>query len=280
MANISIQDLTYNLTSLNALNTSIKSKIFHSFNTSGFFILEGNNLEQSNDIFLSLSRWFGKVLDHEQANSQGVIPIRVMPNYPEYVNTKNDDLALHTDGSFESIPPKVMALYCEVAAKQGGETLLVDGKLVYEYVAKTDPTGLIALFEPEAFSIKRDSRSATRAIFTENNDRIYMAFRADNNANFSVHPKAVKAFNLIKNFVADSANQLIFKLQPNQILILDNTRILHGRTRFDINSQRQLNGLWFDGNCSESADLTIGFVPTTPTLLQSSVKLIATSSIL
>ncbi|MEB3311576.1 MAG: TauD/TfdA family dioxygenase [Snowella sp.] len=261
MVNINLQDVTFKLTDLTNLSSYLKTKIFQTFNTVGFFIIEGNDPYQSHEIFLSLPRYFGKVLNHEQANEHGVIPIWVMPNYPEYVNTKNNDLGLHTDGSFEKVPPKIMALYCEVAAQQGGETQLVDGKSVYEYLAQTDPEALMTLFEPDVFSIKRANRSATRSIFTEDQGRIYMTFRADDDANFSVKPEASKAFTLIKNFVADPTQQIIFKLQPNQILVLDNRRILHGRKGFSIHEKRKLHGLWFDGHSTDSPELMMGFVP-------------------
>jgi len=67
---------------------------------------------------------------------------------------------------------------------------------------------------------------------------------------------------LIKDFLADSANQIIFKLQPHQILVFDNNRILHGRKAFEVNDTRILNGLWFDGNSPESSELEFGFIST------------------
>ncbi|NJL09643.1 MAG: TauD/TfdA family dioxygenase [Calothrix sp. SM1_7_51] len=38
-----------------------------------------------------------------------------------------------------------------------------------------------------------------------------------------------------------------FKLKPDKILILDNERVLHGRTSFDATSRRKLKRLWFAG---------------------------------
>lgn len=262
MISINFEQLTFRLSPIHEIEPNIKKQIFKVFNSFGFFLIESNNLHQSKEIFLSLPYLFGNIVRQNQSDEQGIFPIRVMPNFSEYANSNNRDLALHTDGSFEKIPPKVMAMHCEVAAKEGGLTQLVDGKLVYDYLAKTDPAGLTTLFEPDIFTIKRADQSATRAIFTKYNHKIYMTFRSDDYAQITVHPRAIKPFTLIKDFLADPANQIIFKLQPHQILVFDNNRILHGRTAFEINDIRILNGLWFDGNSQDSSELEFGFIST------------------
>ena len=268
MSSINFHDLTFNVTDITQLDTRKKKQLFKIFNSFGFLLIESNDPEKSQENFISLSHLFGNILRHDQSDEQGIFPITVMSNFPNYANTTNTDLTLHTDGSFEKVPPKVMAMHCEVAANHGGLTQLVDGKLVYEYLSQTDPEGLMTLFEPDIFTIKRANQSATRSIFTNKNGRIYIAFRSDKIATISVHHRAIKAFTSIKNFVNNPANQIIFKLQPNQILVFDNNRILHGRTGFKINDKRKLNGLWFDGNCQYSSDLDFGFVAANQNCLQ------------
>ena len=260
MISINFEQLTFKLNSLHELDPKTKKQIFNVFNSSGFFLIECEDLQKSKEIFLSLPRLLGNIVRQNQSDEQGIFPIRVMPNFSEYANSNNRDLALHTDGSFEKIPPKVIAMYCEVAAKEGGLTQLVDGKLVYDYLVKTDPEGLTTLFEPDIFTIKRANQSATRAIFSQHNHKIYMTYRSDDYAKISVNEKAVKPFTLIKDFLADPANQIVFKLQTHQILVFDNNRILHGRTAFEVNDNRILHGLWFDGNVEESSELDFGFL--------------------
>jgi alpha-ketoglutarate-dependent taurine dioxygenase len=262
MISINFEQLTFHLNQIHQLDPKIKKQIFKAFNSFGFFLIESKNLQASKEIFLSLSCLLGNIVRQNQSDEQGVFPIRVLPNFAEYANSNNRDLALHTDGSFEKIPPKVMAMQCEVAAQEGGLTQLVDGKLVYDYLAKIDPEGLATLFETDIFTIKRANQSATRAIFTNHNHKIYMTFRSDNYAQISVQERAIKPFILIKDFLAEPTNQIIFKLQPHQILVFDNNRILHGRTAFEINDTRILHGLWFDGNSQDSSDLEFGFIST------------------
>ena len=128
MISINFEQLTFKLNSLHELDPKTKKQIFNVFNSSGFFLIECEDLQKSKEIFLSLPRLLGNIVRQNQSDEQGIFPIRVMPNFSEYANSNNRDLALHTDGSFEKIPPKVIAMYCEVAAKEGGLTQLVDGK--------------------------------------------------------------------------------------------------------------------------------------------------------
>ena len=41
-------------------------------------------------------------------------------------------------------------------------------------------------------------------------------------------------------------NQIRCKLQPGQLLLIDNFRVLHGRTGFDLSDQRLLYRFCFD----------------------------------
>ena len=262
MISINFEQLTFHLNQIHQLDAKVKKQIFNTFNSFGFFLIESKDFQTSKEIFLSLPYLFGNIVRQNQSDEQGIFPIRVMSNFSEYANSNNRNLALHTDGSFEKIPPKVMAMQCEVAAQKGGLTQLVDGKLVYEYLAKIYPAGLAILFETDIFTIKRANQSATRAIFTQHNHKIYLTFRSDDYAKITVHPRAIKPFTLIKDFLANPANQIIFKLQPHQIFVFDNNRILHGRTAFEINDTRILRGLLFDGNGEESSELEFGFIST------------------
>ena len=144
----------------------------------------------------------------------------------------------------------------------GGYSLLVSSKAIYKYLAEQDYNGLKLLFEPNIFSIKRDNQFHRRAIFQLKNSLVEMAFRYnDGKASVSVLPEASRAFNLIIEFVNNPKNQLAFKLEKGQILITDNTSILHGRTGFSINSTRKLNRLNFDGLSQYYSRLLFGFKP-------------------
>jgi len=218
------------------------------FKRFGFVILDGDPAECSKQDFIQLTQYFGNIIRHNQSDDLGILPITLLSNYPDYANTHHHHLALHTDGAFEAVPPAVMAMQCEVAAERGGLSCLVDGHEVYRYLRQVDPVGLQYLFEPDVFHIQRDNQLAQRAIFWHDRDgTLKIAFRSDQVAKITIRPHAQAVFERVKQFLADPANQIQWSLQPGQILIFDNTRMLHGRTAFPPNSRRKINGLWFDG---------------------------------
>lgn len=218
------------------------------FQKFGFVILDCEPEMQSKQDFVQLQTYFGPIIRHNQSDELGILPITLLPDYPDYANTHHYHLDLHTDGAFEQVPPAVMAMQCEIAAETGGLSCLVDGYEVYQYLLQVDPVGLHYLFEPDVFYIERDNQAAERAIFWHDRDGILkIAFRSDNIAKIRVKPHAQPVFERIKQYLADPTHQFQWHLQPGEILIFDNTRILHGRTAFSPYSKRRINGLWFEG---------------------------------
>ncbi|MEQ8996223.1 MAG: TauD/TfdA family dioxygenase [Coleofasciculus sp. B1-GNL1-01] len=230
-------------------------------NDSGFLIIECQDIYKNRESLLYLSNFFGKIVYHDHSCNDGVVPIMPIFNNPQYVNTTNQTLSLHTDGSFETNPPKVIAMQCEIAANRGGLTQLINAKLIYEYLYQIAPNDILMLFQPDVFTVTRNKKTATRAVFEYKNGRVQMAFRSDHAARILVKPQAVKLFNLIKDFISNPQHQTILKLKRNQILILDNTKVLHGRTSFKRTEKRKINRIWFNGKSNYSSYLRLGFLP-------------------
>ncbi|NEQ84416.1 MAG: TauD/TfdA family dioxygenase [Moorea sp. SIO2I5] len=257
---LDITEASLSISKLSELRNWEIEKLLHCFNTYGFVIVQCVSLDNSIEDFLLLTEIFGNLTRHNRADERGIVPIRPMAGYSEYLGASNEPHFLHTDGPFEKNPPKVMALQCEVPDPIGGFSLLVSSKAIYKYLAEQDYNGLKLLFDPNIFSIKRDNQFHKRAIFNLKNNRVEMAFRDnDGKASVSVLPEASRAFNLIREFVNNPKNQIVFKLEKGQILITDNTSVLHGRTGFSINSTRKLNRLNFDGLSQYYSRLLFGF---------------------
>lgn len=243
------------------IQTSEILHIFEMFNTFGFVILQCEPSINSEKQLLSLSQYFGNIIYHDHSDLDGIVSVFPRDGCPSYVNTTTDDLPLHTDCSFAEFPPKIVVLQCEIAANSGGLSRLGDGQLVYRYLAQEKPSELSALFDPHAMTVQRVTQQATKPIFEEHQGRIYMRFRSDNAVNISVKPEAISAFKEIKIFFENSHHQSIFKMKPHQILIMNNSRILHGRTSFHKDDERKFNRIWFDGVSSYADHLQLGFVP-------------------
>ena len=152
-------------------------------------------------------------------------------------------------------------MQCEVAAGSGGLTTLVNAADIYEYLAEKNPDLLLPLFAPDALTVERNRLKATQAILNSSGHRIYIVFRSDNAAKISVKPESLKGFQLIKEIMEDPKTPIVFKIEANQILVCDNTKILHGRTAFAKEDSRKLNRLWFYGQPNDFYPLQFGFIP-------------------
>lgn len=196
---------------------------------------------------LLLGSRFGDPHFHKLSDEHGIHPIRHIPGYPEYANANVGDLGLHTDGSFERHPPVYMLMYCERPASVGGASRLAAGDALYWHLHDHHPKFLSALSLPAAFTIARDDRSAQRSVFTRDGDAVKIAFRDGTDVRIEVHPAAREAFQYVRKWLADRSHYIEFALQPGDVLIFDNTRMLHGRTAFLPDSGRLYHGLWCKG---------------------------------
>src|SRR5262249_24498259 len=85
-----------------------------------------------------------------------------------------------------------------------------------------------------------------------------MVYRYGDDISISIHPQAQTGFALLGRILTDPQNSVEFLLGEGQTLIIDNTRVLHGRTGFLRASQRRLLGLWCDGSVCA---ISLGFAP-------------------
>ncbi|CBN58806.1 hypothetical protein OSCI_3890022 [Kamptonema sp. PCC 6506] len=248
------------------MNYHDKQRFFNIFNQFGFVILEHNPPCEHQCIkqnLLFLSDFFGTVKQHKRSNKDGISIITPLEGYPDYIATTNKAHLLHTDGTFEQDAPKIVALQCEIPSKEGGLSQIIQAESIYEYLSKNDPQGLQKCFMTDAFTIVRHDQTATKPIFKREKQRILMEFRSDSTAFIQIKLELKETFKLIKEYINNPKNQFIFKLQANQILITDNTRILHGRTSFPDYEVRKLNRLWFNGESKYSHLIRLGFLAKT-----------------
>ncbi len=206
-----------------------------------------------------LGRHFGTPIRHRLSDDNGVHPIRNIPGYPSYANTTNADLLLHTDGSFEESPPQVMLISCETPAPAGGHTRICFARDLYGRLLRDFPSELEGLWLDDSFTIRRDDRRSSKPVFRPvGDDRIAITFRFGSDVQIDVRPEAQSGYRRIVSLLGDPANFIEFKLQANEILVFDNTAVLHGRTDFAPDAGRVLHGLWLDGKPAGHS-LALGF---------------------
>ena len=208
-----------------------------------------------------LGHRFGAPIFHKLSDEHGIHPIRYMPGYPEYANVNVEELGLHTDGSFEQIPPTFMLMYCERPADGGGDTRLASGDRLFAHLRADHPEYMAALSKPAAFTITRGDRRAHQSVFAAVDDRVRIAYRSGSDIRLEIDPDAVVAFEYVRQWLLEPTNVLTFKLEAGDVLLFDNTRMLHGRSSFSRTSPRSLHGLWCDGQSGYRDGLSWGIHP-------------------
>ena len=203
------------------------------------------------------------------ANSIGSIR---RTNFGEYFNVKskpnpNDlaytslPLAPHTDNPYRNPVPCIQILHCIENEVTGGLSTLVDGFTVTEKLKKDFPDYYKILTE-----IKVKFQFIDQSVVLEDwAEMIQLDELGDfKQVRFSPRLDFVPLIDIEKLDLYYSARKKIsefynsdkfrieFKLQPGDLLMMDNYRLLHGRTAYDANEgNRFLQGCYIDYDSTE-----------------------------
>lgn len=259
---IDISQLTLKISKVAEISEPERQRMFKIFNKFKFVILECEPLQNPKANLLALTKFFGSVKRHKRSDENGIVSVENLGNYlanADQISATNLRHPLHTDGSFDIVPPKIVAMQCEIPSQNGGFSEIVYGESVYKYLKKYPEELQNSFTHP--LTITRGGETATRAIFVEKEGRISITFRLDAVISIAIPPQLQNVFNIIRNYVNNPNNKLTFKLEANQIVLLDNASLLHGRTSFPDNEVRKLNRLWLDGISEYSHELQFGFFP-------------------
>jgi len=247
------------------------AKMYELFNQYGIAILQHAPAPEPVEELVDLGAYFGKSVVHDRADERGLVVVAELTGYGEFVGASSGPHLMHTGGTFMPWKdvPKVVLLQCEAQSRIGGRSMISSGAAAFKYFKDNDPKTLEMLMDPQIFSIRRSAKGKGqfgmtgvegKAIFDVErlgNGRTWLTFRFDGEVKLDIRPDAAhEAFDKLLDFFNRSENQLDFKLKPNQIMICDNTSIVHARTAYQTGSGRKLNRLQLDGTRSE---LVFGF---------------------
>ena len=203
------------------------------------------------------------------ANSIGSIR---RTNFGEFFNVKSkpspNDLAYtslalapHTDNPYRNPVPCIQILHCIENQVSGGLSTLVDGYTVTEKLKKNFPDYYKILTE-----IKVRFQFIDQNVFLE--DWAEM-IQLDENKKFKqvrfsprldfvplMDKEKLELYYSARNKISELYNskkyRIEFKLMPGDLLMMDNHRLLHGRTSYDANEgERFLQGCYIDYDSTE-----------------------------
>ena len=193
-------------------------------------------------------------------------------NFGEYFNVKSkidpNDLAYtsmqlspHTDNPYRNPVPCIQLLHCIINEVSGGFSTVVDGFTVCEDLKKNNPDYFKVLNEIKV-KFKFIDEDVVLEDWSEliklNDDGTFKQVRFSPRLDFvpildkdqlDFYYKARKKLSEMYN---SKKYRIEFKLEPKDLIMMDNYRLLHGRTAYEINEgNRFLQGCYIDYDSTE-----------------------------
>jgi [2-(trimethylamino)ethyl]phosphonate dioxygenase len=178
----------------------------------------------------------------------------VNPNNLAYTNL---GLQAHTDNPYRDPVPTMQILACLENTVEGGDSIVVDGFAVAARLKDESPRGfeLLARY-PARFEYAGAAGVRLRAKkpFIElSPDGEMIAIRFNNRSAaplvdvpYDDMAEYYAAYRRFAEILEDASMQVTFKLQPGELFIVDNTRVLHARKAFSGTGKRWLQGCYPD----------------------------------
>lgn len=165
-------------------------------------------------------------------------------------------LELHTDGTYSKDPPGYQLFHCLRPARSGGETVLADGLRFAAVLEREAPEAYRVLTEVAIAAHYVDAAQGIRIVTRRPLFRLdasgavaQVSFSNFNRAPFLLPPAQHEAFYAalarFAGLCADERRQYRRLLLPGSLLVLDNWRVLHGRTAF-AGDERHIVGTYFN----------------------------------
>lgn len=164
----------------------------------------------------------------------------------------------HTDNPYRDPVPTLQVLYCLENAAEGGDNQVVDGFRAAERLLESDPKGFDLL---SSYPARFDYVAAGKVHHHARKPMIELdcggqlaAIRFNNRSAAPIidvpyhdMPAYYAAYRRLCAIIDDPAMAVGFKLAPGDSFIVDNTRVLHGRTGYEAEAgSRWLQGCYAD----------------------------------
>ena len=221
----------------------------------GFIIFK--NVPTNKNFIVNFANSIGSI---RRTNFGDFFNVKSKPN-PNDLAYTSLSLAPHTDNPYRNPVPCIQILHCIENEVSGGLSTLVDGYFVTEKLKKDFPNYYKILskirvrfqfidktivLEDWAEMIKLDNNGNFKQVrFSPRLDFVPLIDKKKLNLYYSARKKLSEFYNSKKY-------KIEFKLLPGDLLMMDNYRLLHGRTSYDANEgKRFLQGCYIDYDSTE-----------------------------
>ncbi len=239
----------------NFFENEVMYKALQSFYKFGFVIFK--NVPTKNNYIVNFANSIGSI---RRTNFGEFFNVKSKPN-PNDLAYTSLPLAPHTDNPYRNPVPCIQMLHCIENEVTGGHSTLVDGFTVTEKLKKDFPEYYKILTEIKvrfqfiddsvvledwAEMIKLDEKGEFNQVrFSPRLDFVPLLDRDKLDLYYAARKKISELYNSDKF-------RIEFKLLPGDLLMMDNYRLLHGRTTYDANEgKRFLQGCYIDYDSTE-----------------------------
>ncbi|GCD93028.1 TauD/TfdA family dioxygenase [Embleya hyalina] len=146
-------------------------------------------------------------------------------------------LAPHTDRAGPPGPPRLLALLCVRPAITGGDSLLISGHTIHARLSADHPAALPTLRRDFHFGAEAHL-ARTGPVLTRTGGRLTVHYnrhqidRGHEAAGDPLTHARIEALDAVDEVLRDESLFLRLPLRRGDVLVLDNTTVLHGRTSF------------------------------------------------
>ena len=226
-----------------------------SFYEYGFVIIK--NVPNKNNFIVNFANSIGSI---RRTNFGEFFDVKSKPN-PNDLAYTSLSLAPHTDNPYRNPVPCIQILHCIENEVNGGLSTLVDGytvtqklkkdfkefyKVLSEIKVRFQFIDQNVILEDWAEMIKLDENEEFKQVrFSPRLDFVPLIDKEKLELYYSARKKISELYN-------SHQYRIEFKLSPGDLLMMDNYRLLHGRTSYDANEgKRFLQGCYIDYDSTE-----------------------------
>ena len=239
----------------NFLESGEMLELLKSFYKNGFIII--SNVPTKDNFIVNFANSIGSI---RRTNFGEYFNVKSKPN-PNDLAYTSLALSPHTDNPYRKPVPCVQLLHCIINNVSGGNSTLVDGYTVSEKIKEDYPEYYEILS-----SVKVKFKFIDKTVVLEDMSELIKLDEKNNFKQVRFSPRLdyapilekskldlfYKARNKISELYNSDKYKVEFKLETGDLLMMDNHRLLHGRTKYDVNEgDRYLQGCYIDFDSTE-----------------------------
>ncbi|MEL6890285.1 MAG: TauD/TfdA family dioxygenase [Actinomycetota bacterium] len=188
-------------------------------------------------------------------NFGDVFDVRTEPRPTDLAYTSLG-LPAHTDQPYRDPAPGIQMLHCLRNEAPGGDSTLVDGLAATQWLAEVDPAGHAALVDTRVvfrYDMGADTVVSYGHVIEVDHDGTYRQIKLNTKLDTPLPADGrslddwYRGRRLLCEWLSDPAHRVTFRLEPGDLMFMDNLRALHGRTGFDSSAgARHLQGCYIE----------------------------------